>query len=102
MAQMETRIMYVWPEGGELTPVLPLIRMGRGMMMGVDHNRDLQWSADRRRCGCKWFSSAQKTVRLRFERNRTNSMRQYDYGVVSRPRPLLSRLRLHLNLADIR
>ena len=43
MTQMETRIMYVWPDGGELTPVLPLIRMGRGMMMGVDHNRDLQW-----------------------------------------------------------
>ena len=43
MTQMETRIMYVWPEGGELTPVLPLMRMGRGMMMGVDHNRDLEW-----------------------------------------------------------
>ena len=43
MTQMETRIMYVWPEGGELTPVLPLIRMGRGMMMGVDHNRNLEW-----------------------------------------------------------
>ena len=43
MTRMETRIMYVWPEGGELTPVLPLIRMGRGLMMGVDHNRDLQW-----------------------------------------------------------
>ena len=43
MTQMETRIMYVWPDGGELTPVLPLMRMGRGMMMGVDHNRDLQW-----------------------------------------------------------
>jgi len=41
--QMETRIMYIWPEGGELTPVLPLIRMGRGMMMGVDHNRNLAW-----------------------------------------------------------
>ena len=41
--QMETRIMYVWPENGELTAVLPLIRMGRGMMMGVDHNRDLEW-----------------------------------------------------------
>jgi hypothetical protein len=41
--QMETRIMYVWPEDGELTPVLPLVRMGRGMMMGVDHNRDLEW-----------------------------------------------------------
>jgi hypothetical protein len=43
MTQMETRIMYVWPEGGELTPVLPLLRMGRGMMMGVDHNRNLEW-----------------------------------------------------------
>jgi hypothetical protein len=41
--QMEVRIMYVWPDEGQLTPVLPLIRMGRGMMMGVDHNRDLEW-----------------------------------------------------------
>ena len=41
--QMEIRIMYVWPEGGELTPVLPLVRMGRGQMMGVDHNRNLEW-----------------------------------------------------------
>jgi hypothetical protein len=37
------RIMYFWPEGGELTPVLPLLRMGRGIMMGVDHNRNLEW-----------------------------------------------------------
>ena len=41
--QAEIRIMYVWPEGGELTAVLPLLRMGRGIMMGVDHNRDLEW-----------------------------------------------------------
>ena len=41
--QMEVRIMYVWPEGGELTPVLPLLRMGRGKMMGVDHNKNLEW-----------------------------------------------------------
>ena len=41
--QPEIRIMYVWPEGGELTPVLPLLRMGRGIMMGVDHNRNLEW-----------------------------------------------------------
>ena len=41
--QMEIRIMYVWPDGGELTPVMPLVRMGRGMMMGVDHNRNLEW-----------------------------------------------------------
>ncbi len=41
--QMEIRMMYVWPEGGELTPVLPLVRMGRGIMMGVDHNKNLEW-----------------------------------------------------------
>jgi hypothetical protein len=41
--QMEVRMMFVWPENGELTPVLPLVRMGRGIMMGVDHNKNLQW-----------------------------------------------------------
>jgi hypothetical protein len=41
--QAEIRIMYVWPEGGEMTPVLPLLRMGRGIMMGVDHNRNMEW-----------------------------------------------------------
>jgi hypothetical protein len=41
--QMEIRMMYVWPEGGELTPLLPLVRMGRGIMMGVDHNKNLEW-----------------------------------------------------------
>jgi hypothetical protein len=43
MTQAEIRIMYAWPEGGDITPVLPLLRMGRGMMMGVDHNRNLEW-----------------------------------------------------------
>ena len=41
--QMEIRMMYVWPDDGELTPVLPLVRMGRGIMMGVDHNKNLEW-----------------------------------------------------------
>jgi hypothetical protein len=41
--QPEIRIMYFWPDGGELTPVLPLLRLGRGIMMGVDHNRNLEW-----------------------------------------------------------
>jgi hypothetical protein len=41
--QAEIRILYLWPDGGDLTPVLPLIRLGRGKMMGVDHNRDLSW-----------------------------------------------------------
>ena len=43
LTQAEIRIMYVWPENGEMTPVLPLLRMGRGIMMGVDHNRNLEW-----------------------------------------------------------
>jgi hypothetical protein len=43
MTQAEIRIMYVWPEDGEITPVLPLLRMGRGIMMGVDHNKNLDW-----------------------------------------------------------
>ena len=37
----EVRVMYVWLE--ELMPVLTIIRMGRGLMMGVDHNRNMQW-----------------------------------------------------------
>jgi hypothetical protein len=41
-AQAEIRIMYVRSEG-ELIPVLPLLRMGRGKMMGVDHNKGLRW-----------------------------------------------------------
>lgn len=43
LTQPEIRIVYFWPEGGELTPVLPLLRLGRGIMMGVDHNRNLEW-----------------------------------------------------------
>jgi hypothetical protein len=39
--QPEIRIMYVWLD--ELMAVMALIRMGRGKMMGVDHNRDLEW-----------------------------------------------------------
>ena len=40
--QMEIRIMYV-RDGARLRPVLPLLRMGRGKMMGVDHNKGLRW-----------------------------------------------------------
>ncbi len=43
MTQAEIRIMYVWPDGEELQPVLTLLRMGRGLMMGVDHNREKEW-----------------------------------------------------------
>jgi hypothetical protein len=41
--QAEIRILYIWPDGGELTPALPLVRLGRGKMMGVDHNRNQEW-----------------------------------------------------------
>jgi hypothetical protein len=37
----EVRVMYIWLE--ELQPVMTIIRMGRGLMMGVDHNRNLEW-----------------------------------------------------------
>jgi len=37
----EVRVMYVWLE--QLQAVLTIIRMGRGLMMGVDHNRDMEW-----------------------------------------------------------
>lgn len=40
--QAEIRFMYV-RSGATLRPVLPLVRMGRGRMMGVDHNRGLRW-----------------------------------------------------------
>jgi hypothetical protein len=39
--QAEVRVMYVWTD--RLRAVLPLIRMGRGKMMGVDHNKGLRW-----------------------------------------------------------
>lgn len=41
--QAEIRILYVWPDHGQLTPLLALVRLGRGQMMGVDHNRGLSW-----------------------------------------------------------
>src|SRR6266576_1093149 len=37
----ELRMMYVWIK--ELTPVLIIVRMGRGLMMGVDHNKNMEW-----------------------------------------------------------
>jgi hypothetical protein len=43
LTQAEFRILYVWPDGGELTPALSLVRLGRGKMMGVDHNKNKEW-----------------------------------------------------------
>ena len=37
----EVRVMYIWAD--ELLPVMTIIRMGRGLQMGVDHNRNLEW-----------------------------------------------------------
>jgi hypothetical protein len=37
----EVRVMYIWQE--QLRAVLTIIRMGRGLMMGVDHNKDMEW-----------------------------------------------------------
>ena len=39
--QAEIRMMFVWTDS--LRAVLPLVRMGRGKMMGVDHNKGLRW-----------------------------------------------------------
>jgi hypothetical protein len=43
LTQAEIRILYLWPDSGSLTPALSLVRLGRGRMMGVDHNRDQKW-----------------------------------------------------------
>jgi hypothetical protein len=43
LTQPEIRILYLWPEGGSLTAALSLVRLGRGKMMGVDHNRNQEW-----------------------------------------------------------
>lgn len=41
--QAEIRIMYLWPDGDKLQAAISLVRLGRGLMMGVDHNRDQRW-----------------------------------------------------------
>lgn len=41
LTKVELRIMYVWLD--VLVPVLTIVRMGRGLMMGVDHNKNMQW-----------------------------------------------------------
>jgi len=37
----EIRVMYIWTD--QLRPVTTIIRMGRGKMMGVDHNKNMEW-----------------------------------------------------------
>ena len=43
LTQAEIRILYLWPDEGGLTPALSLVRLGRGKMMGVDHNKNQEW-----------------------------------------------------------
>lgn len=42
MTQAEVRIMYVWPDEDPVA-LTTIVRTGRGKMMGVDHNKNLQW-----------------------------------------------------------
>ncbi len=42
LTKAEVRIMYIFDEG-ELKPMTTILRTGRGKMMGVDFNRDLDW-----------------------------------------------------------
>jgi hypothetical protein len=37
----EVRILYIWCDAP--VPVLNLVRLGRGGMMGVDHNKNMDW-----------------------------------------------------------
>ena len=39
--KVELRLMYIWQD--ELRAVLTIVRMGRGLMMGVDHNKNMKW-----------------------------------------------------------
>jgi hypothetical protein len=41
LTKSEVRVMYIWLD--ELRAVTTIIRMGRGKMMGVDQNRDMEW-----------------------------------------------------------
>lgn len=42
MTKAEIRIMYIH-DGNELKPVTTIVRTGRGKMMGVDFNKNLDW-----------------------------------------------------------
>jgi len=41
LTKVELRIMFVWLD--QLVPVLTIVRMGRGLMMGVDQNKNMAW-----------------------------------------------------------
>jgi len=41
LTKAEIRMMYIWTD--QLLSVMSIVRMGRGMMMGVDHNKNMEW-----------------------------------------------------------
>jgi hypothetical protein len=44
LTKAEVRVMYIWPPGvPEPIATTTIIRMGRGKMMGVDQNRNMEW-----------------------------------------------------------
>lgn len=44
VTKAEVRVMYVWPAGtAEPVATTTIIRMGRGKMMGVDQNKNMEW-----------------------------------------------------------
>ena len=42
LTKIEIRVMYIF-ENDEMKPVMTLVRSGRGKMMGVDFNKNLDW-----------------------------------------------------------
>ena len=42
-AKAELRVLFLWNEGQEPLPVINLVRMGKGKMMGVDFNKGKTW-----------------------------------------------------------
>jgi hypothetical protein len=42
-SKAEIRMMFVWPENGDLVLVNNLVRMSQGKMMGVNFNKDKTW-----------------------------------------------------------
>jgi hypothetical protein len=42
LTKIEVRVMYLWDDN-ELRPVNTVVRSGRGKMMGVDFNKNLDW-----------------------------------------------------------
>lgn len=51
----EIRFMLIWPQDEELPrPVIGLVRMGRGKLMGVDFNSEQRWIG----AGCNFYESS--------------------------------------------